>query len=75
MKRIAVFMLLAASIVAWSIPAKSQRTNAEENTRQSPAAKTQRKMLRKSSKQQRKAMKKSEKVQQKATKKTRHRAQ
>ncbi len=68
MKRIAVFMLLAASIVAWSIPARAQRTSVEqENERQyQKGAKTQRKMLKKAAKNQRKAMKKSDKAQRKA---------
>ncbi len=75
MKRIAVFMLLAASIVAWSIPAKAQRTSVEqENERQyQKGAKTQRKTLKKAAKNQRKAMKKSEKAQRKATKKANRR--
>lgn len=78
MKRIAAFMLLAASIVAWSMPARAQRASGveQENERQyQKAAKTQRKMLKKAAKNQRKAMKKSEKAQRKATRKTRHRAQ
>jgi uncharacterized membrane protein (DUF106 family) len=77
MKRIAAFMLLAASIVAWSIPAKAQRTSVEqENERQyQKGAKTQRKMLNKANKKQRKAMKKSEKQQRKAAKTPRHRTQ
>jgi hypothetical protein len=77
MKRIAAFMLLAASFVAWSIPAKAQRASGveQENERQyQKASKAQQKMLKKASKQQRKAMKKSEKAQRKAAKKANHHA-
>ena len=74
MKRIAVFMLLVALSVAWSIPAQAQRTSVDEGARQSRSAKTQQKTLKKADKKQRKAMKKYEKAQRKAAKKAQSRA-
>jgi Fe-S cluster assembly ATPase SufC len=81
MKRIAVFTLLLALGVAWSVPAKAQGISVAEYERQSQeaakkqqkmfkkAAKKQRKMSRKAVKKQRKAMKKYEKAQRKQVKK------
>lgn len=79
MKRIAAFMLLAASMVAWSIPAKAQSANGveQENERQyQKSVKKQQKMLNKANKKQRKTMKKYEKAQRRAVKKAnrRHRS-
>jgi hypothetical protein len=75
MKRIAVFTLLAALSVGWSIPAKAQRMSVAEAARQSRKAdKKQQKMNRKAAKKQQKATKKYEKAQRKAAKKANHRA-
>ena len=72
MKRIAVFMLLAALSVACAIPAQAQRTTTEENMRRSrKEVKQQQKVSRKMSKKQRKAMKKYEQGQRKAAKASR----
>ena len=72
MKRIAVFMLLAALSVACAIPAQAQHTTTEENMRRSrKEVKQQQKVSRKMSKKQRKAMKKYEKGQRKAAKASR----
>src|SRR5208282_3370283 len=76
MKRIAVFTLLLAWSVAWSLPAKPQGISVAENTPESrEAAKNQQKAMkknekarRKSAKNQRKAMKKYEKTQRKLVK-------
>jgi len=76
MKRIAAFMLLAASMVAWSIPAKAQRASGveQENERQyQKSAKKQQKMLNKANKKQQKSMKKYEKAQRKSAKKANRR--
>jgi uncharacterized membrane protein (DUF106 family) len=76
MKRIAAFMLLAASIVAWSIPATAQRASGveQENERQyQKSAKKQQKRLNKANKKQQKTMKKYEKAQQKAARKANRR--
>jgi uncharacterized membrane protein len=71
MKRIAVFTLLVALSVAWSIPAEAQRVSAAENARLSQkAADKQQRMLRKAAKKQRKAMQKDEKARRKAVKKS-----
>src|SRR5580658_2557296 len=77
MKRIATFMLLlAASSVAWSIPAQAQRISLQENARRSSKAiKKQQKMLNKANKKQAKAMKRAAKAQRKATKKANRRHQ
>jgi hypothetical protein len=77
MKRIATFMLLlAASSVAWSIPAQAQRISPQENARRSSKAiKKQQKMLNKANKKQAKAMKRAAKAQRKATKKANRRHQ
>jgi len=70
MKRTALFALLVALSVAWSIPAKAQSSGVAEYARQSRvAAKKQQKMYRKSAKEQQKAMKKYEKAQRKAARK------
>src|SRR5438552_7194630 len=75
MKRIAVFTLLVALGVAWSIPAKAQHMSVAESARQSRKAdKNQRKMNRKAAKKQQKATKKYEKAKRNATKKANHRA-
>jgi hypothetical protein len=63
MTRIAVFTLLFALNVSWSIPAKAQNTGVAEYARQS------RKASKKAAKQQRKATKKYVKAQRKAVKK------
>jgi len=63
MKRIAVFALLAALNVSWSIPAKAQDTGVAEYVRQS------RKANKKAAKEYRKAQKKYVKAQRKALKK------
>ncbi len=69
MKRTAVFTLLVALIVAWSIPAKAQSPGVAEYARQSAvAAKKQQKTYRKAANKQQKAMKKYEKAQRKAAK-------
>ena len=70
MKRTALFTLLIASSVAWSIPAKTQSPGVAEYARQSNvAAKKQQKADRKAAKKQQKAMKKYAKAQRKAAKK------
>jgi hypothetical protein len=74
MKRIAVFTLLAALSVAWSMPAKAQSPGVAEYARNSTErdkkmAKQENKRLKKASKKQRKAMKKYAKAQRKAAKK------
>ena len=79
MKQIAVFTLLVALSVAWSIPAKAQNTGAAEYGRQSQiaakkSAKRQKKVVKKAAKKQRKAMKKYAKAQRKAAKKANRRA-
>jgi hypothetical protein len=63
MNRIAVFALLVALSVSWSMPAKAQGTGVAEYARQSreadkKAAKKQRKVAKKYVKAQRKAVKK-----------------
>jgi hypothetical protein len=63
MNRIAVFTLLVALSVSWSIPAKAQGTGVAEYARQS------RKANKKAAKEQRKAWKKYVKAQRKAVKK------
>jgi hypothetical protein len=62
MKRIAVFTLLVALSVSWSIPAQAQGTGVAEYARQS------RKLNKKAAKEQRKALKESVKAQRKALK-------
>ena len=79
MKRIAVFSLLAALSVAWSIPAKAQSPGVAEYARNSrefdkKSAKAQNKKLKKASKRQQKAMRKYSKSQQKAAKKANRQA-
>jgi hypothetical protein len=72
MKRIAAFILLLASGVAWSIPANAQRENKSigENGREArKAAKQQQRTVKKNAREQRKAMKKYQKAQRKAAKK------
>jgi hypothetical protein len=64
MNRIAVFTLLAALSVSWSLPAKAQSTGVAEYARKS------RKANKKAAKQQQKAWKKYAKAQRKAGKKT-----
>jgi hypothetical protein len=66
MNRIAVFTLLVALSVSWSISAKAQGTGVAEYARQS------RKANKKAAKEQRKAWKKSVKAQRKALKKANH---
>jgi hypothetical protein len=63
MNRIAVFALLAALSVSWSVPAKAQDTGVAEYARQS------RKANKKAAKEQRKARKKYVKAQRKAQRK------
>jgi hypothetical protein len=75
MKRIAVFTLLAALSVAWSIPARAQSPGVEEYARNSrerdkKMAKQENKRLKKASKKQRKAMKRYSKAQRKTAKKS-----
>ena len=74
MNRIAIFTLLAALCVAWSMPAKAQSPGVAEYARNSrerdkKSAKQQNKKLKKASKKQRKAMKKYTKAQRKSAKK------
>jgi hypothetical protein len=74
MKRIAVFTLLAALSVAWSIPAKAQSPGVAEYARNSrefdkKSSAQQNKKLKKASRKQQKAMKKYSKSQRKAAKK------
>ena len=75
MKRIAVFTLLAALSIAWSLPAKAQSPGVAEYARNSrerdkKLAKQENKRLKKASKKQRKANKKFSKAQRKAAKKS-----
>lgn len=75
MKRIAVFVLLAALSVAATVPAYAQRENRSigENSREAKkAAKQQRKYVNKNAKRQRKAMKKAQKAQRRAAKNSQH---
>jgi hypothetical protein len=79
MKRIAVFTLLAALSVAWSMPARAQSPGVAEYARNSrefdkKSAKAQNKKLKKASKKQQKARKKYSKSQQKAAKKANRQA-
>jgi hypothetical protein len=79
MKRAAVFTLLAALSVAWSIPARAQSPGVAEYARNSrefdkKSAKAQNKKLKKASKKQQKARKKYSKSQQKAAKKANRQA-
>jgi hypothetical protein len=72
-KRIAVFTLLLASSLAWSIPARAQSPGVAEYARESretskKVAKKQNRMFKKASKKQRKAMNKYAKAQRKAAK-------
>jgi hypothetical protein len=71
MKRIAAFILLVALSVVAAIPAQARSTTVEDNSRQSEAAKEQRKMLKKAAKKQRRAMKRAAKGQRKAQKASR----
>jgi hypothetical protein len=76
MKRIAAFLLLAASSVAWSVPADAQPENTRigENGREArKAAKQQQKASKKVARKQRKAMKKYQKAQRKASKRQQRR--
>jgi hypothetical protein len=67
MKRIAVFALLVALSVAWSMPAQAQHRNVAETARQSRKAdKKQQKINRKAAKRQQKAFKKGAKADKKA---------
>jgi hypothetical protein len=73
-KRIIVFMLLAALGIAWSVPAKAQSPGVAEYARNSreadkKSAKTLNKRLKKAAKKQGKARKKYAKAQRKAAKK------
>ncbi len=69
MKRIAIFVLLAAWSVAWSIPARAQGISIQEYERQTQVlAKRQEKLNRKNAKKQQKMMKKAGKNQRKAMK-------
>ena len=71
MKRIAAFILLLASSIAWSLPGKTENRSIGENAREAKrAAKQQQKASRKIAKRQRKAMKKYQKAQRKATRRT-----
>ena len=79
MKRIAVFTLLAALSLAWSIPATAQSPGVAEYARNSrefdkKSAKAQNKKLKKASKKQQKSMRKYSKSQQKAAKKANRQA-
>ncbi len=74
MKRIAIFTLLAALTIGWSLPAKAQSPGVAAYARNSrerdkKMAKQENKRLKKASKKQRKAMKKYAKSRRKATKK------
>jgi hypothetical protein len=70
MKRTALFTLLVALSVAWSLPAKAQSPGVAEYVRQSmAAAKKQQKTNRKAAKKQQKTMKKYEKAQRNDAKK------
>ena len=70
MKRTALFTLLVALSVAWSLPAKAQSPGVAEYARQSmAAAKKLQKTNRKAAKKQQKAMKKYEKAQRNDAKK------
>jgi hypothetical protein len=76
MKRIAVFILLGALSVAWSIPLCAQPENKRigENGREArKAAKQQSKTVKRNARKQRKAMKKYQKAQRKAAKQQQHR--
>ncbi len=76
MKRFAVFLLLAAASVAWSVPASAERENRSigENSREArKAAKQQQKASKKIGKKQRKAMKKYQKQQRRAAKQQKRR--
>jgi hypothetical protein len=76
MKRLAAFMVLLASTVAWAIPAMPQPENRSigENGREAKrAAKQQRKYVKKNAKRQRKAMKKAQKAQRRAANNAKHR--
>jgi hypothetical protein len=71
MKRTAVFLLLAAASLAWSIPASAQPENRSigENSREAKrASKQYQKAQRKAAKKQQKQMKKYQKAQRKAAK-------
>jgi hypothetical protein len=75
MKRIAVFTLLAALTIAWSLPVKAQSPGVAEYARNSRErdkrlAKQENKRLKKASKKQRKANKRFSKAQRKAAKKS-----
>ena len=77
MKRLAIFLVLIATSVAWSIPAHAQRENTSigENGREARrAAKQQRKSVNKAAKKQRKAMKKYQKAQRKQARNAQHRS-
>ena len=77
MKRLAIFLVLIATSVAWSIPAHAQRENTSigENGREArKAAKQQRKSVNKAAKKQRKAMKKYQKAQRKQARNAQHRS-
>lgn len=77
MKRIAAFLLLLASAVAYTSPAVAQRENRSigENGKEArKAAKQQRKTVNRNAKKQRKAMKKYQKAQRKAAKQQRRRS-
>jgi hypothetical protein len=79
MKRIAVFTLLAALSVAFSIPVRAQSPGVAEYARNSrefdkKSAKAQNKKLKKASKKQQKARRKYSKSQQKAAKKANRQA-
>jgi hypothetical protein len=70
MKRTAIFTLLVALTVAWSLPAKAQSPGVAEYARQSMVAgKKQQKAYRKAAKKQQKVMRKYQKAQRKAAKK------
>jgi len=70
MKRTALFTLLVALSVAWSLPAKAQSPGVAEYARQSmAAAKKLQKTNRKAATKQQKAMKKYEKAQRNDAKK------
>jgi len=77
MQRIAIFLLLAAASVAWSMPANAQPENrsiGENSIEAKRAAKQYQKAAKKAAKRQQKQMKKYQKAQRKAAKRQQHHA-
>jgi Ni/Co efflux regulator RcnB len=70
MKRVAIFILLAVSNVAWSMPGEAQSKGAARYRHQSPkAAEKQQKEYEKAAKKQQRRIEKYEKEQRRAAKK------